>query len=503
MSDSDIVTRCPQCNTAFRVTPNQLAVADGVVRCGSCLAVFKAVDYEANKKEDLPATPVATDTPSNNGLQTSALSFEDDETETNNQDDEELFTDNDEESALTLNEDIYDLDVDNRSKKTSLFDRKIKPITQHTRESADESWALDMLAELEDEEEFEAQQIIRKPQPDSIQAKNSHEELKAEEDEFELDIDLDPKLEPRIEPKIEQSPLEESINSEISSEINLEPDSELELEFDSEPEYELEYNEQPNPDDDYPDYTNDNKVSSSDSTIDGMEALYFDEDEYTPSDIDKKSKNQDRDSAESSTHISDEEIENAMHSRTSYVDDAKGYLANIEPAPVEMDWYGSESTQRWLWFGGAVLMALLLLTQIAIFRFDTLSKNTSYRPLYMTACEIIGCKLPNLVDTQKIRTTNLVVRSHPGQQNALVIDAILINNAQFQQPYPALRLEFSDLNNKPIASRSLQPSEYLRGELAGATQMPANQPVQLSLAIVDPGASAVNYQLTVIKAGNQ
>ncbi len=498
MSDSDIVTRCPQCNTAFRVTPNQLAVADGVVRCGSCLAVFKAVDYEADKKEtptESPSTPEATESQAN------PLSFEDDETGINSQNDsEELFIDNDEESALTLNEDIYDLDVDNRSKKTSLFDRKIKPITQHTRESADESWALDMLAELEDEEEFEAQQIIRKPQADSIQ-----EELKADDDdEFELEIDLDPQLEPRTESKIEPTIAAESFNSEASLEINLEPDSDLALEFDSASEYELEYDEESGTSEnheDHSDYSEHNEIGDSKPQIEGMEALYFEDDEYTSPDSADQPTHQH--SHPEANHISDEEIENAMHSRTSYVDDAKGYLANIEPAPVEMEWYGSESTQRWLWFSGAILMALLLLVQVATFRFDTLSKNTTYRPLYETACNIMGCQLPNLIDTKKIRTTNLVVRSHPAQQNALVIDAILINNAQFQQPYPALRLEFSDINNKLIASRSLQPSEYLRGELAGATQMPANQPVQLSLSIVDPGDSAVNYQLTVIKASNQ
>ena len=80
------------------------------------------------------------------------------------------------------------------------------------------------------------------------------------------------------------------------------------------------------------------------------------------------------------------------------------------------------------------------------------------------------------------------------------MDAILINSANFEQPYPGLRLEFSDLNNVLLAARSLQPTDYLRGELAGATKMQVNQPIQISLEIVDPGEAAVNYQLTVVKA---
>lgn len=36
------VVRCPACQTAFKVTPEQLAVANGMVRCGHCRQVFDA-----------------------------------------------------------------------------------------------------------------------------------------------------------------------------------------------------------------------------------------------------------------------------------------------------------------------------------------------------------------------------------------------------------------------------------------------------------------------------
>jgi predicted Zn finger-like uncharacterized protein len=37
-----MLTRCPECNTTFRVTVEQLAMADGRVRCGRCSAIFDA-----------------------------------------------------------------------------------------------------------------------------------------------------------------------------------------------------------------------------------------------------------------------------------------------------------------------------------------------------------------------------------------------------------------------------------------------------------------------------
>jgi predicted Zn finger-like uncharacterized protein len=37
-----VITICPSCNTRFRVTPEQLAVRQGLVRCGRCSATFNA-----------------------------------------------------------------------------------------------------------------------------------------------------------------------------------------------------------------------------------------------------------------------------------------------------------------------------------------------------------------------------------------------------------------------------------------------------------------------------
>lgn len=39
-----MLTRCPQCATTFRVTPEQLRARQGRVRCGSCQRVFNALD---------------------------------------------------------------------------------------------------------------------------------------------------------------------------------------------------------------------------------------------------------------------------------------------------------------------------------------------------------------------------------------------------------------------------------------------------------------------------
>ncbi len=52
-------TRCPDCQTFFRVTPEQLKARAGKVRCGQCQTVFNALDHLQEEVE-----PVVTLTPS-------------------------------------------------------------------------------------------------------------------------------------------------------------------------------------------------------------------------------------------------------------------------------------------------------------------------------------------------------------------------------------------------------------------------------------------------------
>jgi len=53
-----IYTRCPHCETAFKVYPDHLKIAEGNVRCGQCHEVFNALHFQMeeipeNEKESL------------------------------------------------------------------------------------------------------------------------------------------------------------------------------------------------------------------------------------------------------------------------------------------------------------------------------------------------------------------------------------------------------------------------------------------------------------------
>ena len=46
-----MLTRCTHCDTAFRITPEDLALARGRVRCGQCMRTFDALQKLTDEKE--------------------------------------------------------------------------------------------------------------------------------------------------------------------------------------------------------------------------------------------------------------------------------------------------------------------------------------------------------------------------------------------------------------------------------------------------------------------
>ncbi|WP_256347575.1 succinyl-diaminopimelate desuccinylase [Pseudomonas gingeri] len=142
------------------------------------------------------------------------------------------------------------------------------------------------------------------------------------------------------------------------------------------------------------------------------------------------------------------------------------------------------------------LAAAALAGQYIAYHFDELARQDQYRPWFQQLCPEIGCKVPSKVDIARIKSSNLVVRSHPDFNGALVVDAIIYNRASFSQPFPLLELRFADLNGHLIASRRFKPGEYLGGDLSGQSEMPPQTPIHIALDILDPGAKAVNYSLS-------
>jgi predicted Zn finger-like uncharacterized protein len=439
------ITQCPHCGTSFRVSDEQLAIANGSVRCGACLQVFsarnhivtgtpatkaKAADRPAATKQTKPlAKPVATARktatpppkpapakparPTPKPTTPSRFSADDDD------DADFMFADNPEEDQEYVFKDSDD----------DLFDR--------------------------DEEESELGDLS-----DSFISLNNPAAGHREANPFQHETELDKEI--LDDPESADESWAESILEELEREENRDSRRQEKARFTSHP--------------------------VSDKRSRGKTAG-----EAKPPWTDGPDDEQDSETTDfSNANFTTDETSQSVSS-----------LVRQLNHDIDLDFNAEERLARWRWLGAVFLVMLLviLMAQIAWVQRDTYAKMDQWRGLYQTACNLVGCTLPAQEDISMIRTSNVLIRDHRALDNVKLMDAVLTNRAAFRQPYPELILQYTDVNGGLVADQSFRPEQYLRGELTGSRLMPVNTRIYVSLPIRDPGSRAVNYQLVLSPTG--
>ncbi len=174
-------------------------------------------------------------------------------------------------------------------------------------------------------------------------------------------------------------------------------------------------------------------------------------------------------------------------------------IGRITPEPLEFLLFEKNSLAARIAYGALSFLAICIFAiQLLYFQFDNLARDPDWRSFYETTCGMFGCELPEQYSINDISAKHLTVKSHPYYKNTLIVDTIITNHADILQPFPKLELFFTDTSQKIVSARQFQPEEYLRGELANASLMPSKQSVHVALELNDPGKKATGYwiQLT-------
>ncbi|MFB4402047.1 DUF3426 domain-containing protein [Pseudomonas inefficax] len=451
MTDS-FVTQCPHCQTSFRVTHHQLSVARGVVRCGHCLQVFNAARQllEQNRASGASAPAVSAPMPAAPA-----------------------------EPPVEAIEPAIEPE----------------PVASAPGITPDEDWALTSQALEALDLDMELERLERRGQPATARPASQDDGLQARRDELHPDEhadDLfgtatDEPFEPQ--PEIEPAPV---LREPEPLELNLQPapgerteptlSGNLDLDIDDEPPVHPAAEN-----DDHPEFDDPLRASDDEAPILGLSAR---DDE--PLELRLSARDD-----EPVEPLPGERLEPGLAGKAERPA-RKEPLVDVVDDPLQLGWEKPAPNwgKRLLWGFLTLLAAGLLAFQYVWFHFDEMARQDQYRPLFQQVCPLVGCEVPTRVDIARIKSSNLVVRSHPDFKGALIVDAIIYNRAPFAQPFPLLELRFADLNGQLIASRRFKPSEYLSGELAGRGEMPSQTPIHIALDILDPGPKAVNYSLS-------
>ena len=190
----------------------------------------------------------------------------------------------------------------------------------------------------------------------------------------------------------------------------------------------------------------------------------------------------------------DDRVGDPILNRTRQDRSTETLYQDLRRDPVSV---GSGGSRLRTAFWSLVVLALIgvLIAQITWFQFDRLAAIPQLRPFYEKGCDLAGCELKPLIDVDAIQSRKLVVRTNPDNRAQLIVDAVIINRAGFEQPFPAIALTFSNLNGDIVAQSTFTPEEYLAGDGKSLDSMPVEVPVQIAIGIRDPGRDAVNYNL--------
>lgn len=435
MSQSSTLTRCPHCDTRFRVTEEQLGIARGKVRCGNCMEVFNALEHsETETSKPRPAATAASPSkpePASSSSSSSSSFMEEEEL---------IFEDDPEEDAAEGNYAGTKTTFDDDELSDSFLnfdetrDSGYRDDEDEIETDIDESWAEAILDESES--------MTRKP-PASRPSQPEPEPTPPSDDEDFLDDPFSQRTAFRA------------------------PDSEPER-----PQPRPKAKPEPAPEPDTESFGPATETPRARSEQPAQPELEPEPDAFRP----------ERDDPLAATR--------RLGSSNAFQDLRHEPIAIGKP---QRSWL-----RRSIWT--LLILALLgvLVSQVTYFQLDRLSSIPELRPYYEQGCEVLGCELPPLVAIDRIQSQKLVVRTDPQQRGTLVVDAVLVNEARFEQPFPNIGLTFSNLNGDVVAQSLFEPDEYLSGEAQDLSMMPSQTPIRISIHIRDPGRDAVNYNITFI-----
>jgi predicted Zn finger-like uncharacterized protein len=133
-----------------------------------------------------------------------------------------------------------------------------------------------------------------------------------------------------------------------------------------------------------------------------------------------------------------------------------------------------------------IVAGIFVLLGSYMFRTELARTIPALRPTLEKACFKVGCKVPYPKDADQIYLESHSLNPEPGRDGQYRLVVTLMNKANYSQTWPHLELTVTDRFDIAVARRTLAPTEWLPPEytshpaLAGREEVTANLPLDLT-----------------------
>jgi predicted Zn finger-like uncharacterized protein len=446
-----LATRCPHCDTTFRVASDQLKLRGGIVRCGSCHEIFDGnaslVDLDKAPTE-APAPAITVDAPA--PVQDEAAVAQADD---NKAPEDELP--------------IYTLNLESTLDPLGILPERDAGEQAHDEPAADDDDITVIEVDAsESPADAGAALVDSEAEPEPKPAPESAVEARADEPEQAAEANVD----------VSEQPIEQHAADavEASAEAVVEAPEPVEMAVDSQSGHFIDQPDHVAQEEHTPAASlHEPALATAPAALPLRESSDFVQYAAAPSAAPKSARARAgaRRSKLTPTKIAPPKL------RVPEID---------EPEFVKRGRQREQTSKRRLILMGAgsVLLALLLLAQAAtVFRAELVASYPGTRPALASLCALLRCRveLPARIDNLAIETGELQTLA----PDTYALSTLLHNQAGLAQAWPDIELALTDANDKPLVRRVFTPTDYLPKGALPATGFGAHaeQPIRLTFQL--------------------
>jgi len=156
---------------------------------------------------------------------------------------------------------------------------------------------------------------------------------------------------------------------------------------------------------------------------------------------------------------------------------------------------------RWQYITGVALLALLLVIQLLHHNRQSLALNPSLGPIASKVYGWFGVVLVPRWDLTAYSVKQLGAEAEGSDGTRLRVRLSLQNESSRVQPLPLLRLTLQDRYGNAVATRDLEPRDYLPQRAADQRLLEPDQRIDAELHVIDPGKAAIGFEIDACLRG--